>query len=110
MLFKDGAEVTRRPLDTMSSAPLQHGFVGFEPKGKRFVFLDFELKEIGTLAHDANWATLVAMPSLREWITVGGKGEWDHHGEDDLVAPVVADEQKPAKKPAAKKTKTKTKK
>lgn len=102
-----GEEVARRQMSTMSSAPLRDGFVVFEPKEKRFVFLDFALIETGTLAHDSNWALLVAMPSLREWITIGGHGEWDHHGEDDLTAPTVVDEKK---KPAAKKAKPKAKK
>lgn len=101
-----GEEIARRPLSTMSSAPLRDGFVVFEPKAKRFVFLDFGLIETGTLAHDSNWAQLVWMPSLREWITIGGHGEWDHHGEDDLTSPTVVDE----KKPAVKKTKPKAKK
>jgi hypothetical protein len=107
VLIKDGKEVTRRPMSIMSSAPLQNGFVVFEPAAKRFVFLDFALKEIGALAHDSNWAQLLWMPSLREWITIGGHGEWDHHGENDLPQPAVAEEKK--KKPAAKKAKPKAK-
>jgi hypothetical protein len=43
--------------------------------------------------------TLVALPSGREWIAVGGRGEWDHYGEPSL-APTgpVHDEDKPARK------------
>ena len=44
---------------------------------------------------------LVPLPSGREWIGVGGRGEWDHYGEPDLV-PVKP--KKPAK-PTTKKAK-----
>jgi hypothetical protein len=91
----DRGQLSRRPLIMMSGAPLGDGFVVFEPAAKRFVFLDLELKEHGALAHDSNWAQLVALPSLREWITIGGHGEWDHHGEDGLGAPLSAEGEPP---------------
>ncbi|MBL8911105.1 MAG: hypothetical protein JNM17_10470 [Archangium sp.] len=70
----------------MSLAPLKNGFVAFEPAQEQFVFFDFALRETGTLEHDSNWAKLVALPSLEEWITIGGHGEWDHHGKSGLGA------------------------
>ena len=76
----------------MSAAPLSSGFVLFDAAGRRFVSVDLEGNETGTLTHDSNWALLVPLPSLREWVTVGGHGEWDHHGEDELApAPKAAD-------------------
>lgn len=81
----EGREVKRRAQPGMSAAPLSNGFVVFDATGRRFVFVDLDGDETGTLAHDSDWALLVPLPSLREWITIGGHGEWDHHGEDELA-------------------------
>ena len=65
---------------------------------------------------DDDWATLIALPSGREWIAVGGHGQWDHYGEPDLgpagasrvmeaaspPAKVKAPAKKAASKPSAK--------
>lgn len=89
VLLRTGRGEVRRVQKTfMSYAPLREGFVAFEPGARQFVFFDFELRETGRLDHDSNWATLVALPSLEEWVTIGGNGEWDHHGRDGLDAPV----------------------
>jgi hypothetical protein len=49
---------------------------------------------------DNGQSTVVALPSGREWIAIGGRGEWDHYGEPSL-APTGPDagEDKPARKP-----------
>ena len=47
---------------------------------------------------------IVPLPSGREWIGVGGRGEWDHYGEPDL-APAGKAKKVAVKKEAAKKAK-----
>jgi hypothetical protein len=89
LLRAGSGEVKRVRRTCMSFAPLRAGFVAFEPAAKQFVFLDFALEETGRLEHDSNWAQLLALPSLEEWITIGGHGEWDHHGREGLGAPLA---------------------
>ena len=33
---------------------------------------------------DDDWARVVVLPSGREWIAIGGHGQWDHYGEPGL--------------------------
>lgn len=98
VLSARGREIARRPQPGMSAAPLSNGFVVFEPAGRRFIFIDLEGNETGTLAHDSNWALLLPLPSLREWITIGGHGEWDHHGDEALAPTGLSSPKPPPKK------------
>lgn len=100
-------ERARKTLLVNGSTSLTEGFVLFHSAEKRFSVVDRELNELESIAHDTDFARLVALPSGREWLAIGGHGEWDHFGADDL-APTSAE---PAvKKPAARKPAPKKKK
>lgn len=85
----------RVPRACMSIAPLHDGFVAFEPATRQFVRFDLALNAVDTLAHDSAWATILPLPSGRSWISVGGTGGVDHHGDDDLVPTAPPPKSKP---------------
>lgn len=104
VLIKPGGVQKRVKRTFMSLGALTDGFVAFEPAKKQFVFFNLKLEETGTLAHDGNWVQIHVLPSRREWLSVGGTGGVDHHG-DDALAPEV--DETPAPPPAPKKAKKK---
>jgi len=75
--------------------------VAFSTKERRFTVRDLALSEIETLEHDDDFATIHPLPSGREWLAVGGHGQWYHFGAPSLrPAPLAGPA---AKRPAAKK-------
>lgn len=70
---------------------------------KQFVIFDATLEAVASVpVHEPareGPRTIVPLPSAREWIAVGGRGEWDHYG-DPALAPTAK-----AKKPAARRAK-----
>lgn len=107
VLFSPDGSSRRVKRVVMSTAPLQDGFVAFDPAAKAFVFFDLELRQTGTLAHDSNWVRCEALPSRREWLSIGGKGEWDHHGDEALAPPEDVSASKAPKAPKEPKAKAK---
>ncbi len=107
VLFSPRGRSRRLKHSVMSTAPLTDGFVVFDPSAKAFVFFDLELTQTGTLAHDSSWVRCLPLPSRKEWISIGGKGEWDHHGDGALAPPesTAAPGNATPKKPAPTRTK-----
>ncbi len=100
-------ERARKTLLTRGSTSLADGFVLFHGAEKRFSVVDCDLNELESIEHDTDFARLVPLPSGREWLAIGGHGEWDHLGADDLAPSSAEPEVKKqaAKKPAPKKKK-----
>ena len=98
--------VAQREHRGMSIAPLGTHFVIADHKAKQFVIVDTALEIVETVAmwepgRDGHNA-VVGMPSGREWIAVGGRGEWDHYGEPGLGPTSGPPTAKPAAKAKAK--------
>lgn len=105
----------------MSIAPLGDGFVISDAAAQQFVVVDTALNVRASVpmyepASDG-FNFVVGLPSDREWVAIGGRGEWDHYGEAALVptastsqsapktkTPAVKPAKTAAKKPAAKKS------
>jgi hypothetical protein len=101
----EGKRVRDRAGAGISMAPLGECCVVAHHKDKRFVIYDMNLEPVAVVPmfepdRDGH-STLVALPSGREWIAIGGGGAWDHYGEPSL-APTSAEEPsvEPARKPA----------
>ncbi len=80
--------VAERAHRGMSIAPLGKHFVVADDKAKQFVIVDTALEIVETVpmwepGRDGH-NSVVGMPSGREWIAMGGRGEWDHYGERGL--------------------------
>jgi hypothetical protein len=114
----DGKRVRDRAGAGMSLAPLGERFIVSQHKHKQFVIYDLSLEPVAAVPmfdpDRQGHNTLVALPSGREWIAIGGRGEWDHYGEPSLAptSPVPKPSPAPASgktraKPAAKKTTSK---
>jgi len=106
VLFSPAGERVRDiPGDVMFLQRLGDHFIVSDDRKEQFVIYDRSLEPVARVemfepGRDA-YNVVVPLPSGREWIGVGGRGEWDHYGEPDLV-PVKP---KKAAKPAAKKAK-----
>jgi hypothetical protein len=64
-------------------------FIVSDDHKKQFVLLDRSLEPVASVpmyepGRDG-FNAIVPLPSGREWIGVGGRGEWDHYGEPDLA-------------------------
>jgi hypothetical protein len=105
-----GARVRDRAGAGMSIAPLGDRFVVSHHKERRFVIYDLTLEPVGAVAmfepERSGHNTLVALPSGREWIAIGGRGEWDHYGEPSLAPTSPAETDEP-RKPSSAKPRTK---
>ena len=77
-----------------------------DDRKEQFVLYDRALEQVATVEMyepgKDGYNVPVPLPSGREWIAVGGRGEWDHYGELEL-APKT---KKPAKAPAKKSKKS----
>jgi hypothetical protein len=106
VLFSPAGERLRDiPGDVMFLARLDDCFIVSDDRKERFAIYNAALEPVATVemfepGRDG-FNNVVPLPSGREWIAVGGRGEWDHYGVPEL-APVKT--KKPAK-PAAKKQK-----
>ena len=71
--------------------------------------LDDDLRELSRVPFfdDDTFARTIPLPSGREWIAVGGYGQWDHYGDVELM-PTEAAESVPRKAPPAPKRKGKS--
>ncbi len=65
---------------------LGEGFVVVEHGARRFRIFDARLGDVESvpMMPDDDWARLLVLPSGREWIAIGGHGQWDHYGEPGL--------------------------
>jgi hypothetical protein len=110
LLDAEGNRVRDRPGAGMSIAPLGERFVVSHHTEKRFVIYDITLEPVAAVAmfepERGGHNTLVALPSGREWIAIGGRGEWDHYGEPSLAptSPAVSDEAPSARNAASTRT------
>ena len=97
------------PGNVMFLSVLGDRFIVSDDHKEHFVIYDRTLEPIGTVSMyepgKDGFNRIVPMPSGREWIGVGGRGEWDHYGEPELAPVATPKAKQPAKKPAAKKTK-----
>jgi hypothetical protein len=99
-------EVAARP---SSLAAVGDRFVITDDGQRRFVVYDAGLVLVADVPMHApgrdGFNQLLALPSGREWIAIGGRGEWDHYGEPELAPTERAADQPtaPAKKPGVKK-------
>ena len=61
-------------------------FVVTESSARRFRIFDMRLRDVESVAMipDDDWARVVVLPSEREWLAIGGFGQWDHYGEQGL--------------------------
>ncbi|HEY5952095.1 MAG TPA: hypothetical protein VIV40_41645 [Kofleriaceae bacterium] len=104
VLFSPTGERLRDiPGEVMFLQRLGEHFIVSDDRKEQFVLYDRTLEPVARIemfepGRDG-FNNIVPLPSGREWIAVGGRGEWDHYGEPDL-APV-----KPKKPPVAKKPK-----
>ena len=94
------------PGDVMQIHRLGDHFIASDDRKEQFVIFDKTLEPVARIemfepGRDG-YNGIVPLPSGREWIGVGGRGEWDHYGEPEL-APIKV--KKPPKAPAAKKPK-----
>lgn len=76
-----------------------------------FAVLDDDLREIARTPFfdDDTFARTLPLPSGREWLAIGGYGEWDHYGEPAL-APSASAAPPPEAKPSSAKKKATAKK
>jgi hypothetical protein len=92
--------------DVMSIHRLGDHFIVSDDRKEQFVIYDRTLEPVANVEmHEPGkdgYNVVVPLPSGREWIGVGGRGEWDHYGEAEL-APVKV--KKPPKAAAKKQTK-----
>ncbi len=74
-----------------------------------FLVLDDDLRELSRVPFfdDDTFARTIPLPCGREWIAVGGYGQWDHYGDVELM-PTEAAESVPRKAPPAPKRKGKS--
>jgi hypothetical protein len=92
--------------DVMFLQRLGDHFIVSDDRKEQFLIYDRSLEPIASVEmHEPGkdgYNAIVALPSGREWLGVGGRGEWDHYGEAELgPAPKV----KKPPKVATKKTK-----
>jgi hypothetical protein len=91
----------------MSLSRLGPRFLTSDSHNKRFAIYDAKLELEHSVpmfepAKDA-YSRVLPLPSGREWLAVGGYGEWDHYGPMDLGPPKTeVPASRPAKRPAAK--------
>jgi hypothetical protein len=86
------------PGDVMFIHRLGDHFIVSDDRKEQFVIYDKTLEPVANIemfepSRDA-YNGVVPLPSGREWIGVGGRGEWDHYGEPELGP---APKKKPAK-------------
>jgi hypothetical protein len=103
-----GTRVRDRAGAGMSLAPLGERFIVSHHKDKRFVIYDVNLEPVAVVPmfepDRSGHNTVVELPSGREWIAIGGRGEWDHYGEPSLAptGPIAGDDKPARKAPATK--------
>jgi hypothetical protein len=95
--------------DVMFLQRLGEHFIVSDDRKEQFLIYDRTLEPVASIEmHEPakdGYNAIVALPSGREWLGVGGRGEWDHYGEPELgPAPKVKKPPKTAvkkpKKPA----------
>lgn len=113
VLLDSGGKLLERAKELGASSGVHRvgkHFVVTEHSAKRFRIFDSRLGDVASVAlmPDDDWAKLLPLPSGREWIAIGGHGQWDHYGEAEL-GPKGASRaiEAPAAKPMTKRTRTK---
>ena len=68
---------------SMGIARVGAHFVVTECEARRFRVFDTRLRDVESVAMmpDDDWASVEVLPSGREWLAIGGFGQWDHYGE-----------------------------
>lgn len=88
----DGREAHRIEMGPMNLATVGDWIVAVDDAHKRLVCLDEHGVERHTIAMfepaKRAFATVLPLPSGREWVTRGDHGEWDHYGDEALRPPV----------------------
>lgn len=88
LLDADGREVARAGSlgSSMGVAKVGTHLVVAEDSAGQLRVFDAKLGDVETIAMmpGDTWAQLVALPSGREWLAIGGWGQWDHYGEPGL--------------------------
>lgn len=88
----DGREAHRIELGPMTLAAVGEWIVAVDDAHERLVCLDEHGVERHAIAMfepaKRAYATVLPLPSGREWITRGDHGEWDHYG-DEALRPTV---------------------
>jgi hypothetical protein len=63
-------------------------FIVSDDRKEQFLIYDRMLEPVASVEmHEPGkdgYNAIVALPSGREWLGVGGRGEWDHYGEPAL--------------------------
>ncbi|HEY5926876.1 MAG TPA: hypothetical protein VIV11_34555 [Kofleriaceae bacterium] len=94
--------------EVMGLHRLGEHFIVSDDRKEQFVIYDRSLEPVANVemfepGKDA-YNSIVPFPNGREWLGVGGRGEWDHYGEPEL-APASKAKKVAVKKEAAKKAK-----
>lgn len=103
VLFSPSGERLREITgDVMALQRIGDRFIVSDDRKEQFVILDRTLEPVARVEmHEPGkdgYNVPVPLPSGREWIAIGGRGEWDHYGEAELAPK----SKKPAKAPAKK--------
>lgn len=104
-----GRRARERGITVSGMHVLGDGFIVVDDRAETLVILDRSLEAIERIhmfepGRDG-FMLIKPLPSGREWIGIGGRGEWDHYGEPGLGKPV-----KPPPAPKAKTAKGAAKK
>jgi hypothetical protein len=108
VLFSPTGERLRDiPGDVMHLSRLGDQFIVSDDRKEQFVIYDRSLEPVARIEmHEPGrdgYNVVVTLPSGREWIAVGGRGEWDHYGEAELAPASKVKAKKAAAKPKDKK-------
>ncbi len=82
---------------------LGDGFIVSDDRREQFVIYDRALEPIATVEMyepgKDGYNVPLPLPSGREWIALGGRGEWDHYDEPELAPKTKKPARSPARKP-----------
>lgn len=85
----NGIERWRRDLRPMHLAALGDNCVLVDDSARSFVVLSDQGDELQRVPmfepSKIPWATVIALPSRDEWLSIGNHGEWDHYGPASLA-------------------------